>query len=507
MSRIECSHPRPIRPLVSSRLLSRMSLPLHHSTTTASHNTTSVCIVLAEPVLFLAGMTAAEYCDRGPVMLRGRLIFTLRKAAKIRSVTLSFRGRSSTVWLEGVPPNKTAYSETLKLVSHLWTFFDARNPVPDSQQSPLLDPNASAHLRGFRLFPPGIYAYPFELPLPTALPETIECARGHVRYSLEAIVERPGAFRSNLTAHTDVLLIRNPIEGNLESSEPIAVSRNWDDQLYYDIAISGKAFPIGALIPIAIKLTPLAKVHVHKIKVVITEVIDYYCRNGTIHRAEPPVSLTLYEQSSPSSSSNLLHHIDSWNAGSTEFEWQVPLPACVDKSHPLHCDTTYRNIKVHHTIRIILRLSRTHELDSSKRRHFEISVDSPVHLLSCRCTPVNTDPPAYNKQHISAKDTVPPCPCQNSIPPCKLEYRPMHLLRQPSNAPPAFDADTTPPELTPPPGYDTIASDSQQLGSFEVERADDDGDLGRRHSYLRYRSERGGSLDMSRLYPSAHSLV
>lgn len=50
---------------------------------------------------------------------------------------------------------------------------------------------------------------------------------GSVRYELEATVERAGAFKSNLYGKTEVLLVRNPAEQNLEIHEPISISRTW----------------------------------------------------------------------------------------------------------------------------------------------------------------------------------------------------------------------------------------------------------------------------------------
>lgn len=43
-----------------------------------------------------------------------------------------------------------------------------------------------------------------------------------------------------------------------------------------------------------------------------------------------------------------------------------------------------------------MRLSRPDENDSAKRRHFEISIDSPFNILSCRATQANISLPAYS---------------------------------------------------------------------------------------------------------------
>jgi arrestin-related trafficking adapter 3/6 len=69
--------------------------------------------------------------------------------------------------------------------------------------------------------------YNFELPVDSVLPESLESDMGSVRYELEATIERSGAFKSNLSGKTDILLVRNPAEQNLEIHEPISITRTW----------------------------------------------------------------------------------------------------------------------------------------------------------------------------------------------------------------------------------------------------------------------------------------
>lgn len=248
--------------------------------------------------------------------------------------------------------------------------------------------------RGYRTFHPGDYVYNFELPIDSHLPETIDVELGCVKYELEAIVERAGAFRANLIGAKEVTLIRTPSEGSLEQVEPIAISRNWEDQLHYDIVISGKSFPLGAQVPIAFKLTPLAKVQCHRIKVFLTENIEYFCHQKRVHRMEPTRKIQLFEKradSAPTTTypgstmriisgggvpydyraaasrgedvplqdpTNLLGNLDGGsNIGPTEMEFSVQLPRChnmrdKDKMQRLHFDTTYANIQVHHWIKV-----------------------------------------------------------------------------------------------------------------------------------------------------------
>ena len=259
-------------------------------------------------------------------------------------------------------------------------------------ESPTNGPSVAQ--KGYRVFDPGDYVYNFELPLDSHLPETIDVELGSVKYELEALVERAGAFRANLIGTKEVTLIRAPSEGSLEQVEPIAISRSWEDQLHYDIVISGKSFPLGAQIPIAFKLTPLAKVQCHRIKVFVTENIEYFCANKRVHRMEPTRKIQLFEKRAdgpPTSTfpgstmriisgggvpydqraaaargenvevqdpGNLLGDLNGEvNIGPTEMEFNVQLPSChhmkeKEKASKLHFDTTYQNIQVHHWIKV-----------------------------------------------------------------------------------------------------------------------------------------------------------
>jgi arrestin-related trafficking adapter 3/6 len=248
--------------------------------------------------------------------------------------------------------------------------------------------------KGYRTFHPGDYIYNFELPLDSRLPETIDVELGSVKYELEAVVERAGAFKANLMGTKEVTLIRAPSEGSLEQVEPIAISRNWEDQLHYDIVISGKSFPLGSQVPIAFKLTPLAKVQCHRVKVFVTENIEYFCSGKRVHRMEPTRKVQLFEKRAdgpststypgssmrilagggipynrrqdaangeevaPQDTTNLLGNLEGdASVGPTEMEFNVQLPSChhmreKEKLQKLHFDTTYQNIQVHHWIKV-----------------------------------------------------------------------------------------------------------------------------------------------------------
>ena len=156
-----------------------------------------------------------------------------------------------------------------------------------------------------------------------------------------------------------------------------------------------------------------------------------------------------------------------------------------------------------------MRLSKPDATDPSKRRHFEISIDSPFHILSCRATQAQLSLPAYstpdasgeNSNHYECGCPGAPVrrsspapspngfnlnsPTQNSLdsdssggltrpqqahlggPINSALIRPIHLTRVPSFDPPNFNEDEPPPPLeTPPPQYDTIASPTSGLADY-----------------------------------------
>ncbi len=427
----------------------------------ATGNGVSISISLAEPVLYLQGFDQNDTTSRNTTMLRGSMLLRVTKQAKLKTVSLNFRGKSETDWPEGIPPRRVDFRDTTTIMNHTWTFFNAQLPhyensygadilhlqkAPsvatkeigvtgssfdifqqrsNSPAPPPLNPRDAKRLslqnnqsrsfgkgesmtggptvaqKGFKVFHPGDYIYNFELPIDSRLPESINVDLGNVKYELEALVERSGAFRANLLGSKELTLIRAPSEGSLEQTEPIAISRNWEDQLHYDIVISGKSFPLGSQVPIAFKLTPLAKVQCHRIKVFVTENIQYFTNNKRVHRLEPTRKVQLFEKradghsvsSYPGSSmritagggisydhrsaaaeghedvprdqTNLLGNLDNDSAsiGPTEMEFSVQLPSCHMmkdklKSERLHFDTTYQNIQVNHWIKV----SHSHHL-------------------------------------------------------------------------------------------------------------------------------------------------
>ena len=148
-----------------------------------------------------------------------------------------------------------------------------------------------------------------------------------------------------------------------------------------------------------------------------------------------------------------------------------------------------------------MRISRldTDDPTGKKRRHFEISIDSPFTILDCRASRDNLALPEYSGLNANSLSQQHVCGCPNAAvtgspasssgevptlnqmnsdgPPDGPEtfvsdlarppqahlssntmvQRPIHMLRNPSYNPPAFDAEQPPPPMaTPPPLYDHV---------------------------------------------------
>ncbi|KAF7543965.1 hypothetical protein G7Z17_g10313 [Cylindrodendrum hubeiense] len=574
----------------------------------------------------------------GTALLRGKLQLRITKNVKIKAVQLKLLGRARTEWPEGIPPLKQVDFQEESLRTQVLTFFNAMNDgwetdygnqctyqlkcasqndnanassnsvatrasnsnsnqsshrnnltakeikrlsLQNSQsrsfqkdESPIATP---IQAKGYKVFYPGVYDYSFELPIDHHQLETTKLQFGSVTWELLATVDRAGAFRPNLHGTKELSIVRVPDQLSLEMSEPISISRQWEDQLHYDIVISGKSFPIGSKIPIAFKLTPLAKVQVHKLKVFVTESIEYWTNDKRVTRKDPGRKILLLEKTAgkpldeqwessdlrflqggeltpqqrreareaaarrraseaarrhqtaqplPEPSENMLGDLDLglehfW--GATEIEANVQIPTCEmmakNKELRLHPDCSWKNVNVYHWIKVVMRISRIDPDDPSgtKRKHFEISIDSPFTVLNCRATHANTNLPAYSGAMGPSTACQSSCGCPDAMsiptdispssstgtlsgvnqssdtlpaPPqvahlahnAANEPRPIHLMRAPSFNPPAFEDDVAPPSLregvmTPPPCYDLVVGTPSVdgLADYFARLADYDG--------------------------------
>ena len=71
-------------------------------------------------------------------------------------------------------------------------------------------------------------------------------------YRLKATVVRAGTLMPNLVEEVEVMMIATPQEDDLEETENVLVERQWEEQMRYQIGLSGKAFPIGGIMSVSL---------------------------------------------------------------------------------------------------------------------------------------------------------------------------------------------------------------------------------------------------------------
>lgn len=474
-------------------------------------------LVLADPTIFLSGFSKQDQAECAPALIRGSLLLRVSKTIKVKGINLNFKGISRTDWPEGIPSDKSETHETKEVFAHEWKLFSAQFtnakkssgahsiftldseqniPSADSESLNPTTTTSTAHelvnqhetiSKGYRIFNPAEYVYNFELMLPQNLPETLKCNFGQVRWGFNLCIERHGTFRPNLTAHKEVFLLRTLGPTNLEGSEPIVINRDWEDLLHYEIIIAGKAFAIGQKFNVAFALVPLAKVKCHRIRVYITEHTEYFCRNHRIHRVEPSHKFLLLERKSPEGNrGDLLKSANQGISGLTEFEFSIEIPETFPSRRDyLRPNANTEYIKVHHWIKAVMRFSRHDNTEGGDAKFYEVSVDSPITLVDPRTRFAN-DLPDYDtaRRRTSIVDVLKPyrefiqiessadavrnaqstnptvqASAERSLDP--TSERAILFARQPSIAPPPFDADVRPPELLPP-QYDLAKEDKDQ---------------------------------------------
>ncbi|KAG2159160.1 uncharacterized protein EDB93DRAFT_1075989 [Suillus bovinus] len=280
---------------------------------------------------------------------------------------------------------------------------------------------------GWKEFKKGTYTYPISFTIPNNSPPTIECDYGSMIWRLKAEVHRPGAFTPKLTAQREVLVVAAPCEDDTEDSENTIIERQWESQLQYMIAISGRRFPTGGTIPMDLTIIPFTKAKVHRISVHIDERIEYHTATRRLVRSQlgHRIPLLLLENEVKGESHPLLPLISDdpeafrksplyqlLSAHDDENEMAVavmgpgPWTFHSEMQLPQHCSLIHfsnrnkkSNITISHTLKIAIRVERgddeATDPQTKKAKLFDILVQMPIRILSCHCTPAWTSLPRY----------------------------------------------------------------------------------------------------------------
>lgn len=307
--------------------------------------------------------------------------------------------------LIGATTSNSSAKKSSRMKNVLLPNFKSRRTTSDSnflnpQQSNASSVTSNPTADEAKLFPVGDYIYTFELPIHSSLPESMKVSYGSNRYSLEATIERSGKFKSNLYGKRPINIIRAPFQDSVEENQPIIINRDWENRLQYDIVIYSKQVVLNSYLPISFRMIPLEKVKVHRLRVFMTEHLDYYCHNKKVHRTEPQRKVLLLDHKPPEGASeNLLAYNDD-EIGGMELDFQVFVPEIYGPGRRLSPESDNENIQCHHWIKICIRISKSEPSPENpdKRKQYELTIDSPMHLLSPFCAHANTLLPSYDDQ-------------------------------------------------------------------------------------------------------------
>ncbi|KAJ7099559.1 hypothetical protein B0H15DRAFT_944962 [Mycena belliarum] len=322
-----------------------------------------------------------------------------------------------------------------------------------NQRPPLLDklaglPKEDVKDKGktgsWKEFKKGTYTFPISFTIPSQAPPTMECPYGTVAWRLKANVHRPGAFALRMTATRPVIVVAAPSEDDPEETENILVERHWDQQLQYLISISGRSFPIGGAIPVTLTLLPLAKVKIYRLSIYLEEKVEYYSQMKHVARTDPVHRIQLLSIKHDDKEGRPVLPLDCNGANAiiesplvaftlpgndlTELasEWMGPGPWTFNQELilPPSCNSLHftnknkrGNITVTHVLKCVIRVERGDDeavdAKTGKRKLFDIIVQTPVHILSCRCNSEWMSLPQYSASFEDPVGSVAPnCPCE-----------------------------------------------------------------------------------------------
>ncbi|KAG8358694.1 hypothetical protein FVEN_g3727 [Fusarium venenatum] len=309
----------------------------------------SCSVHLAEPSLFLPGFDCSYHdhpeSQDGITLLRGTLRLILIKEIKIKSIHIKLVGHTCIKWEGQAGPDFCEEKDVQKQTS---TIFDAikhrdkddfglqcrywvldpphtdvirsaatrqtailtssepiyhhyiDNKLPlavnySEIQRPSADNTISFtnETKHDKIFYPGIYEYDFVFPITHHQLETTQVPHATVNWTLFTKIARSGLFHHTLRGQKEVTFVRTPDPLSLEMIQPIPLRCHGDNWLQYDIVVSGRSFPIGSPIQIAMKVRPTEGNMVQGFELLINESIEYWFNNKKVNRKGPTRSILL----------------------------------------------------------------------------------------------------------------------------------------------------------------------------------------------------------------------
>ncbi|KAK3098019.1 hypothetical protein FSP39_015375 [Pinctada imbricata] len=132
----------------------------------------------------------------GGQQVAGKAVLVVESDLELTEILLTFQGYASTDWRE---MRGTGDNRKWKRYCGKETYFDFCESLVPKGQEPLI-------LR------PGRYEYPFSFDLPSDIPTSFESGAGHIRYRLQATIDRPSTIFD--TSATCLISVLKPLDLN-----------------------------------------------------------------------------------------------------------------------------------------------------------------------------------------------------------------------------------------------------------------------------------------------------
>ncbi|CAG8642631.1 1993_t:CDS:2, partial [Acaulospora colombiana] len=306
-------------------------------------------INLVEPSIILRGNPH----EAPGTFLRGQLMLNLSKPTNIRKIEIKFIGKAKTFWVAGLKNEQQAHTEKHETINRKVQFVipppTAEEP---SQHGKFGLKNLSVKFKDPNMVSAGSYV-----------------EHGSIRYKLIAEVSR-SMLLPKLVKKYDLKIVR--ILPDYEISEGIALLRDYDSTLRYEISIPKRAYSLGQTVPIEVKLIPLIKNL--KIRGLLVELLEEitYTANGaqagttkvvTTHNSDNLVHENLLQDQDDIEDISYHETLRFFIPNETNYSMNTPL------------------INISHNFKIYFIVNFPHDPDDNSKT--KLFVRCPITIISC----------------------------------------------------------------------------------------------------------------------------
>ncbi|KAJ2960584.1 hypothetical protein NQZ79_g3996 [Umbelopsis isabellina] len=329
----------------------------------------SVSIQLIEPVVYIRGTT--DHTVQYNNIIRGYVVLQSTGTTAIQAVKLNLIGIAKTIWPEGIGADGNQTCDKKRFINQCIDIDLPHNNV------------TNRHYTAYS----GYNRLPFEMFIPSNIPESIDCDLGFVEYKLVATVYkiRRFPFSSQLVTDMPIQLIRLPIDCTISGDGPaesVSISRALSNFGDYAITIEKQVVTPGTTLPVSLRI--LSNVKNARIEGVVVKIHERCTIRAPDKGVTRIINHKITLRRTDQISAKLGINLDDLGGG-VAWEDRIFYEIPDDRKMRLHASTTYRDISVRHWIQVLVRLSvpntNSEELETQPRVFKEVMLDSKLCVL------------------------------------------------------------------------------------------------------------------------------